>query len=367
VTSPRFICILVGLFVSLGTAACSGEPRTLVGADETEARTDGGGRGGSHAGAGAGTMMGRSTSPAGRAADAARVDGGTARIDASGPDAVADADVGPESGVGAKDGGIPTLDRCGEMFAGGDYRELQVGGETRRYLLQASQRTAADLPALIVDLHGLLTHAAFERATSGFAALANDGRAVVAFPEALDGAWSLRDDSCCAVAPVDDVAFVRAVVDGLVETGCVDPKRVYAVGASAGGGLAQELACRAADRFAAAVSRDFDLLSDLSMHCQPSRPIAVLSLRDMATPSVPYGAGSFRPANGLNRTFSSLGAAASFQRWSQLNQCQGEAEARNDGCRAYAACSGGVEVETCASSDADVATAWSFLRRFTLP
>jgi polyhydroxybutyrate depolymerase len=283
--------------------------------------------------------------------------------DASITDAGADA---------AADGGAPPPAACSAVV-GEDDREIEVGGLARRYLLHVPSTPLAPakpLP-LVVDLHGLLTHAAFERAASGLAAVADREGFVVAYPEAIDAAWSLADDDCCAVSSVDDIGFVRTLVEALLESGCVDAQRVYAVGVSAGGGLAQQLACRAADVFAAVATRDFDLSSATSADCKPVRPIAVLALRDAADTLAPYAGGDFRPASGLNDTFRALGAVASFQRWAELDQCQGAAEARAPGCQAYAACGGGAEVELCTRPEieqaADAAATWAFFSRFRSP
>jgi polyhydroxybutyrate depolymerase len=347
--------------LALQLMACSHRPVTEASAAvDTPSPPERAGRESSEAGSGA-----RSPGPVG--GSAAHVeDASIEASDAALPAAMADADVDA-----AADGGASGPAACASL-AGDDYREIQVGGISRRYLLHVPSTPVAASPLpLVVDLHGLLTHAAFERAASGFAAVADREGFVVAYPEAIDAAWSLSDDDCCAVTPADDVGFVRALVDVLHDSGCLDAKRVYAVGVSAGGGLAQQLGCRAADVFAAVASRDFDLSSTASADCKPARPIAVLSLRDMADALVPYTGGDFRPESGLNEKFRALGAVATFQRWAELDQCQGSAEPRGPGCQAYAACGSGAEVELCTRPDgvqaADAAATWAFLSRFRLP
>jgi len=309
----------------------------------------------------------RAAATAGRAAARRTKDAAVDELDSAVPSTAPDA--GPDSSIDAAPDSASGGPSCLAAVAGAEYRELEVGGTTRRYLLSAPQSGTANLP-LVIDLHGLSTHAAFERATSGFAELAESEGFVVAYPEAVDVAWSTGDDGCCSVAPVDDVAFIRALVELLRAADCIDSKRVYAVGISAGGGLAQQLACRAADVFAAVATRDFDLLSEVAANCRPSRPVAVLALRDMLDTAIPYAAGELRPVNGLNRRFSSLGAVGSMERWAALDQCSGPAESIGSSCRGHAACSGGTEVVSCtrpAGQAADALTAWTFLKRFQLP
>ena len=74
-------------------------------------------------------------------------------------------------------------------------------------------------------------------------------------------------------------------------TACIDPKRVYAIGFSMGGGMAHYLACHAADVFAAVAPSSFDLLEENVGDCQPPRPITVISFRGSADTLVPYEGG----------------------------------------------------------------------------
>jgi polyhydroxybutyrate depolymerase len=285
---------------------------------------------------------------------------------------VTDATVDEPSNDDAGSHDAPATKDCNALKPFDGPQQVQVGARTREYLLHVSSKPGTGPRPLVLDLHGLLTHAAYQRATTGFATVADAEGFVVAYPQAIDGAWSFGADTCCAVdSSVDDVAFIQALVEELAKTGCIDAKRVYAVGVSAGGGLAQQLACRAADVFAAVASRDFDLLVSVATSCRPARPIALLSLRDAASRDVPYAAGTFRPISGLNAQFESRGAAASFQRWAELNRCAGNPEARDADCQAYASCDAGVEVELCTRAEGnatdDAMAQWEFLRRFQLP
>lgn len=60
--------------------------------------------------------------------------------------------------------------------------------------------------------------------------------------------------SCCGFAAqqdLDDVEFVRTLVNKLAEELCIDGDRVYAMGFSNGGFLSHRLACEASDLVAA--------------------------------------------------------------------------------------------------------------------
>ena len=96
---------------------------------------------------------------------------------------------------------------------------------------------------------------------------------------------------------------------------CIDPKRVYAVGFSMGGGMAHYLACHAADVFAAVAPSAFDLLQENVGDCRPARPITVISFRGSADNLVPYDGGPSAVVPGMPVTF--LGAQATFQKWAE--------------------------------------------------
>ena len=84
---------------------------------------------------------------------------------------------------------------------------------------------------------------------------------------------------CCGyavAAQVDDVGFVRALVDRLEANACIDRRRVYAQGMSNGAILSHRLACELADRIRAIgpVSG-----TNMSPTCSPTRPVPVCEAR----------------------------------------------------------------------------------------
>ncbi len=351
--------------VLLGLVACSEDDRSAAIASNDASvagRAADGGRSGRSASVAGAAGPNPSEPPAeaghgGTVADPSAGEGGAPSV----------RDTEPEDDAGA---GASSPDACAAALGtDSGLRTLEVSGIERSYVLHVPERAGSSGPRpLVIDLHGLLMHGRYQRATSGFAGEADRHGFVVAYPDARV-AWNAG--SCCTPEPsVDDVGFIRGLIETLVKSGCIDAKRVYAAGVSAGGGLAQRLACEAADVIAAVTTREWDLLESDVEGCRPSRPIAVLSRRGQNDRAVPYGGGALRPANGLNETIRPLGAIASSARWAALAGCD-DAPATNDrDCRVYAGCEAGVEVALCAPlpepSD-DAAAAWTFLERFALP
>jgi polyhydroxybutyrate depolymerase len=255
----------------------------------------------------------------------------------------------------------------------GDSTEtVQVGGVNRSYVLHVPPTYDGGRPApLLLDFHGLTTSGAFQRMSSRYPAVTDPEGVVMAFPSGLSGpsgaAWNVGP---CCVTNADDVAFARAVVAQVSARACIDPRRVYAAGFSMGGGMAQHLACHAADVFAAVAPASFDLLRENVGDCQPPRPITVISVRGRDDNLVPYEGGFSSVISGMPVNF--LGAQATFQKWAELDRCTGAASAPDsDDCSAYAGCAGGVEVVLCTEAGGqtfgDAALAWSVLARHVLP
>jgi polyhydroxybutyrate depolymerase len=250
---------------------------------------------------------------------------------------------------------------------------VQVAGGSRSYLLHVPSGYDGSKPVpLVVDFHPLGGSALGERMGSPYPAQTDPEGVIMAFPTGIAGpsgpGWNVGP---CCVANVDDVAFARALVADVAATACIDPKRVYAVGFLMGGGMANYLACYAADVFAAVAPASFDLLQENVADCKPPRPITVISFRGSADTLVPYNGGFSSVVPGMPVTF--LGAQATFQKWADIDQCPGPASAPDaNGCASYATCQGGVEVVLCTKQGAgeiqgDATIGWPVLKAHPLP
>jgi polyhydroxybutyrate depolymerase len=258
------------------------------------------------------------------------------------------------------------------LKAGDTNQTVQVGATSRSYVLHVPARYDGSKPApLILDFHAQNGSGSGELAGSPYPAQTDLEGVVMAFPTGLKGpagaAWNVGP---CCVADVDDVAFAKNLVAQVEATACIDPKRVYAVGLATGGGMANYLACNAAEVFAAVAPAAFDLLEENVGDCKPLRPITVISFRGTADPLVPYDGGPSYVVPGMPVTF--LGAQATFGKWAKIDQCTDTPSAvDNNGCSSYSACQGGVEVVLCTKQGGgleagNASVAWPVLKRHTL-
>jgi polyhydroxybutyrate depolymerase len=123
--------------------------------------------------------------------------------------------------------------------------------------------------------------------------------------------------NCCAYAMrknIDDVGFTRKLIETLVATDNVDPKRVFVTGISNGGMMSFRLACELSDLIAAAAP----VAGALSVDTKPTNPVAIIMFNGMADDHVLYEGGtprkSFEP-----RVDRSVGYAVGF--WTKRNNC----------------------------------------------
>jgi len=259
--------------------------------------------------------------------------------------------------------------------AGDTNGTLSFGGLSRAYSLHVpAGYTGTVLVPLVFDFHGLGSTAAQEKSGSGWVTLSNQNGFVIVHPQGVGNSWNLMRGTggCCPPAfdqDVDDVGFVRALIDKLKGEGCVDPKRIYATGLSNGGGMSLRLACDAADVIAAVAPYAFDLFTN--QPCNPARPIAMIDYRGLSDNLVPY-AGGLSTIPGDTRQVTFMGATQTFEKIRTLNGCTGTPQTTHGNCSTYSMCTAGVEATLCSVQNGghtwgDSSVAWSVIRNYVLP
>ncbi len=165
---------------------------------------------------------------------------------------------------------------------GSSYQEIDSSEGLRHYLLHVPSSYQPGNPTpLVIGLHGAGSNAAqFERYT-GFSALSDQEGFIAVYPEAVAGPASWN-----TLAGSPDISFLRDLIDKLRIACSLDSARIYAVGHSRGGGLANRLGCDLSDRIAAvgSVAGAYEYSQD----CRPSRPLAVIAFHGTEDPVIPY-------------------------------------------------------------------------------
>ena len=180
-------------------------------------------------------------------------------------------------------------------------RNVTVAGQgTRRYAVYAPNFTGASTPrAALLSIHGGGGTAMIQAQTSQLVKYAQEQQFYVVFLEGTGLIQTFNGGACCGSAQtqnVDDVAYVRAVLDDLIANFTVNAARVYSTGFSNGGIMSHRLACQLADRIAgiAAVggaSGQFNGAGTQYFACDPARPIPVLQIHSANDRNYPFAGG----------------------------------------------------------------------------
>lgn len=239
-----------------------------------------------------------------------------------------------------------------------DYTPVESGDHTRTLLWDGRQRSyIAHIPPgydgseplpLVFDFHGGGGNANYARDMTLFSDKADEEGFIVVYPNGTgrlpNRLLTWNGGTCCAYAAendIDDVGFVRAVVDDLGVWVNIDPQRIYATGLSNGAIMSYRLACEAADLFAAVAP----VAGTLNYApCQPSEPVAVLHIHGLADENVPYYGGVGVGLSGVD--FEPVPSTVAF--WVGANDCSRDpviTEGEHVIHDVYSECDGGVAVE----------------------
>lgn len=219
---------------------------------------------------------------------------------------------------------VGSFSSCPLPLSGVTLESIPLDGRPRTYLLHVPQGyDGATAVPLVLVLHGFLETGFAAARITRFAELADRGEGFIAvFPNALRRAWRYQatgEDTPGFLRQIDDVAFVDALLDRLQADYNVDPNRIYAAGFSAGGFMAQRLACAIPERIAAVAAVSASLTEDSAEACAPAVPVPVVMLAGTADPIVPYEGGPVRMGPGRETRFLSMEETAAF--WAERNGC----------------------------------------------
>ena len=230
---------------------------------------------------------------------------------------------------------------------------IEVGGRRRSYLLHLPKahdgKTA--LP-LVVVFHGGGGNAQSAVRMSRMDATADRETFLVAYPNGTgpyEGAlltWNAWN--CCGPAlddKVDDVSFVRRLVEALQKDHKVDAKRIYATGLSNGGMMTHRVGCELSDIFAGIAPVAGALNTD---DCRPEHPVSVAIVHGTEDKNVRFEGG--RPLRTADPQHPRVDRPVSYavEFWVKHNRCKPEpVRARQGRVRqeVYAECAGGAAVE----------------------
>jgi polyhydroxybutyrate depolymerase len=211
--------------------------------------------------------------------------------------------------------------------AGTQSASLEFGGRTRTYLVHVSAGHDSKTPLpLVFVLHGATQSAESAERMSGMSAKADQNHFMVIYPSGtgrLSGVPTWNAGNCCGYAlanHVDDIGFLRALIEKLQRDYPVDPKRIYFTGISNGAIMSYRVACEMSDQVAAIAPVE----GALNIDCHPSAPVSVLIFHGTADRLVPFNGGAASFTLGDKPKHHSVAYAVDF--WVKRDACSAAPE-----------------------------------------
>lgn len=228
-----------------------------------------------------------------------------------------------------------------------DYQcALEHDGLRRTFRVHLPSGYEASRPApVVLAFHGGGGTGRFMKRHTGFNGVADAHYFIAVYPDGFHKTWNAG--GCCEDAmreQIDDVGFVRALLDSLDNELSVDPLKVYATGFSNGSMLSHRLACELPQRIAAIAA-----VSGVIMvpPCHPGEAVSVLVIHGTKDPRSLWegGLGDKDPAKGVRESIP-VTMAHLYERY----QCAAAEQTflqRNAATCTARACADGAEVALC--------------------
>jgi polyhydroxybutyrate depolymerase len=177
-----------------------------------------------------------------------------------------------------------------------EHGALEHGGRMRTWIAYLPAKPAS-YPALVIALHSSMGTGEKARVAYGydFDLLADQHGFIAVYPQGYKGHWN----DCRVMAPysakrenIDDVGFLHALVDRLVEDHHADRARVYVTGISNGGSMALCLAFQTPDFARAYAAVVASVPAPENMAVTPkNQPVSVLLMNGTDDPINPWRGG----------------------------------------------------------------------------
>jgi polyhydroxybutyrate depolymerase len=246
------------------------------------------------------------------------------------------------------------------LEAAGDFTyRIDHGGSKRKYIVHVPSSYRASSPApVVLALHGGGGFAEYQAKDENYGLIskANQAGFVAVFPNGYSpfrtgkfATWNAG--TCCAGARdknIDDLGFLRAVVDDVAKRMSIDRSRVYSIGMSNGALMSYRLACEAPDliRGIMAVAG-----TDNTTQCEPKRPVSILHVHARNDDHVNFQGGAGSATRDASKVTNFKSVPDTIAKWVKLNRCNPKPERVLEGrgatCEQYTGCADNTRVKLC--------------------
>lgn len=242
--------------------------------------------------------------------------------------------------------------------------EIIMGDIKRYYMIHIPTNYKKAVPApLILALHGGGGNMKIQSQDKfyGLISKSNKEGFVVAFPngysELASGAlatWNAGE--CCGKArdeKIDDVAFIKAVLQKIKTQASIDDKKVFAIGMSNGGMMAYRLACEAPELFKGIASVAG---TDSTINCTPKKAVSILHIHAKDDGHVQFNGGAGPKAvKDKSKITQFKSVPMTISKWRGLYSCVPDTTKVVDSkmayCDLYQGCMDGAKIQLCVTED----------------
>ena len=182
-------------------------------------------------------------------------------------------------------------------------KTLQVDGMQRHYFVFAPAKGGEPMP-VVLAFHGGGGNARQMERYTGFDELAEKKGFIVIYPESIEGNWNDGRGVKFIRAQrenINDVKFVRELLDDVTKDYKVDRGRVFATGISNGAIMSHRLAAEASDLIAGIAPVVGGMAPAIAEKFKPEFPVSILIIQGDADPLVPIVGGDVVVGRGYPR------------------------------------------------------------------
>ncbi len=257
------------------------------------------------------------------------------------------------------------IEEKAQLIAGpGDYDfSLEHDGLTRTYKVHVPfSYKSKILTPLILAFHGGGGNSEMMADDKYYNLISKSNREgfIIVFPNGASrlksgklATWNAGD--CCGYARdnnIDDVGFVKKIIEDMQFKLNIDAKRIYAVGFSNGGMFSYRLACELADQFTAIASVAG---TENCNHGIPKGPIAIIHIHAQDDTHVLFNGGAGKDAfRDLSKVTDFTSVPETISRWVNRNNCKKTSkrvmEKPGVYCDLYSGCDSNVSVMLCVTA-----------------
>jgi polyhydroxybutyrate depolymerase len=173
---------------------------------------------------------------------------------------------------------------------------FEFSGIERTYLLHVppSYNGRTSVP-LVIMLHGATQTSFDAHSHSGFTSKSDKESFIVVYPEGIGQSWNGPFGVGEAYENnIDDVGFIRELINRLEQKYNIDPNRIYVAGFSNGAMMAYRLAAELSDKIAAiapvagSIGGKYNESTPLQIIADPMHPVAVIIFHGTSDTEVDY-------------------------------------------------------------------------------